>query len=66
MVLLAGCAVLTALHAQKGPINWAGLAIDAGYFDQAHMIGEFKACAGLTPGDYAAQGIEAPGFVPLQ
>ena len=30
------------------------------------MIGEFKACSGLTPGDYAAPEIEAPGFVPIE
>lgn len=29
--------------------GWAGLAIDAGYFDQAHFIRDFKMVTGLTP-----------------
>ncbi len=58
--------VLTALHAQEGTPHWARLALDSGYYDQAHMIGEFKACSGLTPGDYAAHEIETPGFVPIE
>jgi AraC-like DNA-binding protein len=30
-------------------ISWAELALDAGYYDQAHMIGEFRTATGLTP-----------------
>jgi AraC-like DNA-binding protein len=33
--------------------DWAGLAADWGYADQAHLIREFRAMAGVTPGDYA-------------
>ena len=29
--------------------GWAGLAVDAGYFDQAHFINEFKMVTGSTP-----------------
>jgi AraC-like DNA-binding protein len=28
---------------------WAGIAVDAGFYDQAHLIGEFHALAGVTP-----------------
>jgi transcriptional regulator GlxA family with amidase domain len=31
-------------------IDWAGLAVDCGYFDQAHLIREFRALTGLAPG----------------
>jgi AraC-like DNA-binding protein len=33
--------------------DWAGLAVDWGYADQAHLIREFRAMAGATPSDYA-------------
>jgi AraC-like DNA-binding protein len=35
-------------------IDWAKLAVDLGYFDQAHLIKDFKAMIGLTPVEYAA------------
>lgn len=37
-----------------GPVGWAELAQAAGYFDQAHLINEFKSFAGQTPTAYLA------------
>jgi AraC-like DNA-binding protein len=34
------------------PVNWAALATDCGYYDQAHLIHDFRAFAGLTPAQY--------------
>ena len=34
------------------PINWASLAIECDYFDQAHFIKDFKAFTGLSPIEY--------------
>jgi len=31
------------------PANWANVALDAGYYDQAHLIAEFRTIAGATP-----------------
>jgi AraC-like DNA-binding protein len=36
-----------------GEGDWAGLALDLGYFDQAHFIKAFKAVVGRSPADYA-------------
>lgn len=32
--------------------NWAGLAVDLGYFDQSHLIREFLEFSGFSPTDY--------------
>jgi AraC-like DNA-binding protein len=33
--------------------NWPRLAVELGYFDQAHFIKDFKNIVGLTPAEYA-------------
>ena len=33
--------------------DWGRIATDAGYYDQAHLIGDFRALVGLTPGAFA-------------
>lgn len=36
-------------------VDWSTLAVELGYFDQAHFIKDFKAIVGLTPAEYAKQ-----------
>ena len=36
-------------------LNWSALALDAGYYDQAHLAGEVKEMTGLTPSDWAGR-----------
>ena len=41
------------IHEAVGnPQPWARLAMQGGYFDQAHMIHEFRRLTGLTPAEY--------------
>jgi AraC-like DNA-binding protein len=35
--------------------DWAQIGADCGYYDQAHLIREFKQFAGMTPGQYASR-----------
>lgn len=39
--------------ADAGQPDWARLAADLGYCDQAHLIRAFRAAIGMTPGEYA-------------
>lgn len=49
----------SALAAMLSPENegdgWADLALDAGYYDQAHMTNDFRRWTGLAPGRYLAE-----------
>lgn len=39
--------------AQIQAVNWSKLALELGYFDQAHFIKDFKRLIGQTPAEYA-------------
>lgn len=43
--------VLRAIHEGKQS-NWADIACEGGWYDQAHMIRDFKEFSGLTPSEY--------------
>jgi AraC-like DNA-binding protein len=45
--------------------TWTDLALDCGYFDQAHFIHDFQAFSGLTPQAYLAQRSPYRNHVPL-
>jgi AraC-like DNA-binding protein len=41
-------------HLEQGEVvDWPALAVDLGYFDQAHFIKDFKQLIGVSPGLYA-------------
>jgi len=46
-------------------VDWANLAIDCGYFDQAHLIHNFQEFAGLTPESWLALRHESPFLINL-
>ena len=39
-----------------GDVDWAALAADLGYADQAHLTRDFTATLGVPPSRYAAEG----------
>lgn len=46
-------------------VEWALLAGAHGYADQAHLIHEFRALTGVTPGQYRPRSADARNHVPL-
>lgn len=44
-------ALLRALRTRPA-LPWAHLAVDAGFYDQAHLANEFRALCGLTPSEF--------------
>ncbi len=51
---------------QRGrEIDWAGIALDCGYYDQAHFIHDFRAFSGINPSAYLAMHTPHLNHVPL-
>jgi AraC-like DNA-binding protein len=49
------------IGAAAGRPDWAALALEAGYYDQSHMIREFSEFSGLTPGMYLTRALPKGG-----
>lgn len=56
--------LLQALSAVPRP-DWTALALDAGYFDQPHLIREFREFTGVSPRRYLAAGVVSPHHLPV-
>lgn len=56
--------LLQLAHPQPAPA-WTQLALDCGYFDQAHLSRDFGEFAGLSPGAYARLRSHDPNHVPI-
>jgi AraC-like DNA-binding protein len=50
---------------EAGSIEWANVALDCGYFDQAHFIHDFRAFSGINPTAYLAHRTPHRNHVPL-
>ncbi|MBI2427571.1 MAG: AraC family transcriptional regulator [Ignavibacteriales bacterium] len=43
---------------EGGVVNWVQLALDLGYYDQAHFIKDFRTLIGKSPGEYVKSAAE--------
>jgi AraC-like DNA-binding protein len=50
---------------QQNQIEWAAIASDCGYYDQAHFIHEFQKFSGLNPSAYLTQRGDYLNFIPI-
>lgn len=51
---------------QTKQVEWAAIAYECGYYDQAHFIKEFHTFSGVNPSKYLTQKGDYLGFIPLQ
>jgi AraC-like DNA-binding protein len=58
--------VITMVHDEPRPL-WTRIAHACGYFDQPHLINDFRVQAGITPGEYVTTRTSVgSGFVPYR
>jgi AraC-like DNA-binding protein len=57
---------LAAANGVQTTPDWSDLAVDCGYYDQAHLIHEFQQLAGLTPSDYLRSRTDFPLYVAVE
>ncbi len=57
--------VLTTIRARRA-IEWADVAVQCGYYDQAHFIRDFHTYAGLNPTEFLARTVDDPKFIPVE
>jgi len=55
--------VVGAANAARGRADWARIAAEQGYADQAHLIHDFRDLTGLTPTEYCPISPDAPNHV---
>jgi AraC-like DNA-binding protein len=58
-------AATSAAPATRAMPDWARLAVETGYHDQAHLIHDFRDLAGLTPGAYRPRSPGEHNHVPV-
>lgn len=47
------------------PTHWSNVALESGYYDQAHFIHDFKQFSGFTPKEYMKKKVSTQNYVPV-
>lgn len=58
--------VLSKTNGAKTTPDWPDLAVECGFYDQAHLIHEFQQLAGLTPSEYLRSRTDFPLYVAVE
>lgn len=53
------------LEAHASPPDWTGFALQAGFYDQAHFINDFRNFSGFTPAEYLRVKVDTLNYVPI-
>jgi AraC-like DNA-binding protein len=49
----------------KQLVQWSSVAMESGFYDQAHFINDFKSFSGFTPNEYMKRKSESLNYVPV-
>jgi AraC-like DNA-binding protein len=50
---------------KKQAVHWSSVAVESGFYDQAHFINDFKEFSGFTPNQYMQRKTEALNYIPV-
>lgn len=50
---------------RSGSVQWSEVALESGYYDQAHFIHDFKGFSGFTPNEYLKRKTDLLNYVPV-
>ncbi len=51
--------------ASQNQVDWARAAVEHGYYDQSHLVNDFRELTGITPSAYEARAADAHNHVPV-
>lgn len=51
--------------AKRSTVDWTSIAVESGYYDQAHFIHDFKHFSGFTPQVYLKKQMDFPNYIPV-